>query len=857
MIFLLRKSEITEPFAQRLLETAAKRISSVLKMRRKKRGRYLPLDSAHLEQAFQHHLDRFGPQALLKMGLLLRGSGDGQILPSDIHLVNMLPFSIIHHTTEKSTHGRQKARNFRIKEMRNRFQYLQGRIQEYDQDCSKAKEQISQYEKELEDVKKQISMRFETPKKPESFFSRFIPKFLRNAPADDNTDQKLNSRLKFLMPTIRDLKSHLQELQKNRRQILVRFHTNRLELHDEIEGEQDPSVSIDPEFLVTHADKLMQYHHLEKIIRRLQTGINLHKNEKVPFDDLAYELMGPALRGGVPVPAFAPQPTNIAELMEKYDVSSGTLYSGDPQKEMPKLEKVVDELKTQRDALKQDIDSTIRAKYPKMIGKEQAIIGHVQYLMRNYQMGGPLPFKKFTHAVPKDVEHHYHQLGQSEPDPNNPNNVIFRGLFGNYNQTQAKYNQSHHIMNWIYHFAPSVTSIPGNLLRYVYHGSRNSWKGFPDPMFFLKKGQNYGHGLYTNFYPFTPKSFSYQHLEHILREYPEKIKEQVINKLMKKLNLIRNDVVNLKTIKRLPIPSHFKFLSHDTDYENHPIVGQINDYFNELAERMGRPDLKHSFWEILQTALEPPSPQDGFESKEFHPFLDMPMTTNGPVTQNDEYHDTRHFKRIDPSELDPSATRPHDITYRLDPNPNVYKIVPIEGKKLPGHALFRAIKMTFQKFGATHSVSGPEDSTADNYISTRYRAPFRNGTHHATMLLSSLGYHGYRHMDPETVGQFTSNAAEGWRSPRPSPIGTTNLERFRSMCLFPSAITEIPRPQDVFQHVKNGVRSVVSLFPVAYRATQKRRTIRMDQPAPSSLRGLERPQLTFRRNAPTAPPPES
>lgn len=387
--------------------------------------------------------------------------------------------------------------------------------------------------------------------------------------------------------------------------------------------------------------------------------------------------------------------------------------------------------------------------------------------------------------------------------------ALFKGVFGKYQQTSMKYQKGQSIMDWLARYVPTHEELKGVPRRYLYHGASRPYTFF-DPLH-IASSHNYGHGFYTSTKASVPFDFSQLHM----RSEPNRPWENP-NPLypyfgdgMSFDDRYRGD----KIINRLTLPRNIKIFHHDKNYSKTALPKQITKYFDELAERMNRPDLKGAFMETCKDLR-----RLGIGWR-YHPFLngffrdnlsdkdDESDSSQHFITNPDGSKTMKHFyeksiKRDDDFDFDteddeghsepsppPSLLEDRKFEYHQNDNSN-YK------NELYGHLLNRAIVQTFIKFGAgstspEHNFKFTEHHNPELYFDG-IRTPYRNAVSHATMLLSSLGYGGYRHLDPETHEFTTSdrhltiaNNHDGYSELLVHPSA-------RSVVLYPSTMTDIP-----------------------------------------------------------------
>lgn len=341
------------------------------------------------------------------------------------------------------------------------------------------------------------------------------------------------------------------------------------------------------------------------------------------------------------------------------------------------------------------------------------------------------------------------------------------GLFGKYIQTSMRYRKGQGIMDWVARYAPTMLSFgPEDRRRYLYHGSSRAFS-LPDMAQTDGNFHNYGVGLYSNSSPDVPKGFSglgtsdLLSVDYLNGGHSEADLDAMYQEAKKKYGgVVYGDRFGRSKrnmlLYRFSLPKDMKIFNYATNYKGTGVYEKISDYFNDLAKRTGRDDLVNKFDHIYKILHKIPHGMhlDGFDP---NPFMRPPEPPTGQRTQ-DEYRDSYS--------LSPRGKFAH-------PNPN----------HMYGYKLHRAIRLMFEMFGASHSQSHSHGHL-DNYMG----GPFRNSVNHTTQLLSSLGFSGYRHFDPETANL----SGYGSHLYKPNEKRVTSA---RSVVLFPSAFTDIPLPE--------------------------------------------------------------
>lgn len=395
------------------------------------------------------------------------------------------------------------------------------------------------------------------------------------------------------------------------------------------------------------------------------------------------------------------------------------------------------------------------------------------------------------------------------------------GYYGPYQQTAD--NLPYTVMDWLHRFAVPKTVAKGGRHRKLYHATEAS-DGFYsfDPAKFKTILQNYGIGTYATMLPYLART-----------------------------------IMPNKYMATLHIPKHFKFLWHDKDYgkgkENEKLLNKIDNYFDELCDQMGRKDLKGIFVQSLKDAFDE---APGSSYNHFNNQFDIPDYAWDSQLRTDELNDMYGHRGMvklraeleDPEnhegffkdgEPDHIVTIGKDIlrhregTYRAGQIAMIYRSM-----KIPGWALHRAIKYTFEKLGAPSSggmttgvanggyttKKNPNDPSSPTIYVKGIKPPSagegedddeddygaiglvnRNAAYHTTMLLSSLGFHGYMHFDPETRGALVdigpryhpsqvSDTNPLQKLPKAKRLNEKQANKIKSCVLFGSALSDMPLP---------------------------------------------------------------
>lgn len=357
----------------------------------------------------------------------------------------------------------------------------------------------------------------------------------------------------------------------------------------------------------------------------------------------------------------------------------------------------------------------------------------------------------------------------------------FEKLIGSYGLFDNPDNPS--VMDYLEAFMPSATAAhSGGRYRKLYHLSYTK-TGFP--MFDPKRagsGNHYGNGTFSTMITAIPRLFKNPSLANYFAT--------------------------------LRIPQHFKFLWHDREYgrgkEGRELLSNINNYFDQIAERMNKPEFKGIFEKSLELARQvPPGAEYKYADKAIdtrnlrgsqiqqdettdrygyrgsvqlvHPeklFCDATTGTNDELLrQLRGKYPSRYFEQIYPS---------HQVT--VDKNEDGSQKI-----KIPGWLIHKAIKLAFEQMGATPSGHPIGSSNTS-----------RSSSHHLSVLLSSLGYHGYMHFDPETRQWSVDHTSEDELHPDVAEerrqkgntakiIPTAFLKKLKTSVIFPAALADIPR----------------------------------------------------------------
>jgi hypothetical protein len=356
---------------------------------------------------------------------------------------------------------------------------------------------------------------------------------------------------------------------------------------------------------------------------------------------------------------------------------------------------------------------------------------------------------------------------------------IHKVMVGGYLQTALKYGKKQSIMDWLAKYAPKDEDIRHLRKRYLYHGARVPHR-FPD-IDQIHAGHYYGHGIYASTRIHTPLFFSQVGIPASLYGISQ-------SRGIYPFSLNSLD----KIIQKITVPSNVKIFNHDKNYSKTKIPQLMMKYFDDLAEKMHRPDLKGAFEDTL---------------RKLH-TLEVGHTYN-PVTQRYQRTSTLGHKMDETADY---SQHPEYFSYMngfMDPSLHTSHDGPNSiMNKLYGHYLLRAARVTFEKFGSNvHHAPLYNPHVPYDYMNrdTNHYSPYRNATFHTTNMLAALGFGGYRHCDPESlrVPIFNTNKdkieSRGERKIIPKNI--------RSVVLFGSAFTDIPAMQ----------------FRIAYRPSQERK----------------------------------
>lgn len=343
-------------------------------------------------------------------------------------------------------------------------------------------------------------------------------------------------------------------------------------------------------------------------------------------------------------------------------------------------------------------------------------------------------------------------------------------IHGRYGQTSLRYGNGQGIMDWISRYAPTMKDIKGKRRSLFYHGAKHIFN-FYDPIY-TKSSHNYGVGLYTNKNLSVPISFSELRPQH-----------WNLDQYTKERNLLYPYAPNANdsVINKLVIPSSVKFFHHDVNYSKTKVPKQMSDYFDNLAERMGRPDLKGAFEKTLMELRYIPIG---------HAF--NPITNEYQQNQkrlSDELTDFSQHKEMGPNGYPILVDFYNPNRKNMSDRPSTYYSPEKIKSELYGHYLHRAARITFEKFGAKPDYT-PVQSKSNNNSgdSSYYASPYRSSVFHVTGMLGALGFGGYRHLDPETYYSWTP-AGKPFDSSKDQE-GMNPQER--SVVIFPHAFTEMP-----------------------------------------------------------------
>jgi hypothetical protein len=724
MLTFLAKAFVYEKSAKDRLERAARRIQAELARRKLRNKKAMPLDSAHLEQAMEHHLGLFPHnkgEALLKMGMMLRGSHSGQVQQSDIDLINMLPFTIFRSTVEALDRF-----PFQSKPYQKELAHFDKKIEEqYQRLITRPlilKEDV--VAKKLEEIKELLKEHEQLSAKMNTF------------PSADNTNQE------FI-----DLGKQRDLVENQLRNIRHEFSLHNINIQNEYR-----------ELIKRIQEKSLFVKSVPKNIRA-----------KIPINFVTKSLRG--------LIEYKDAKLKVEMLQEKLDkFPKGEPFEGDRYIAEQQLEKA-----------KKDVDSIYRRRikdleeiYPQYVRHFDDLGLMSKHLLDAFK-SNPLIIDS-SHPM---ASHYYEVFPLSDRWGRLlPNISHYPQVYtGAYQQTGLQHYGNTNILHWIRRYITPQTSYRKKWRQYLLHGSSSLFHVM-DPALIAKGSHNYGWGLYTNPIAYTPDAFSRSKYRDFMRPWFRPARRE------------DTGLEAAKIIHKFFIPHHLRFFSHDTDYTNSPIIPKIEKYFDDLARKTGQPHLIGEFGHILSTLGRIP-----YGSRWNHLSQDYEVSRRpGDMRQEDEMSDAG-VARTKQELLDESGLQNN--------NPNA---------KL-GHKVWRAIKLTFEKLGAPPNDDKKEhlDDAFGGRRHTDYKSPYRNSTYHAGLLLSSLGFAGYRHLDPESTTTSTNTNFEDFLKRKKAP-----WSKLRSFVILPSAFTEIPLPEHQLVDIRTGGERFGITKPPVFRGRRGR-----------------------------------
>lgn len=706
----MRKAIIDSSPHERALSQARARIEAELANRRGKVQR--SLDSAHLEQAFQHHIDQYGNDGLIRMALLLRLKEIGHVQQSDIDLLNHLPFNISYTIPEVPVRARtgQKVRYPRIK-----LHTLWKKLTEYGELDDSRKERIQKME-----ALKNLVDTFASSLGPGGTQFHIINDFVdKYEKLHDDLNQGKIFDDEFLMQK-RDLVENLF-LQ------FPQLFKNSYKDH--------PNISST----------------VQEILDAKRKGINI--------DDLPKHVNLQHIRDAV------------AESFPEMSINRVIARTKEYREAIEKTKTLIDKF-TENNKLSPSFLDTIQGLYEKHTSPPRA---------KEDGFTMPIPWGYIDPARSSADDYMYF--------PTRVKHISYQGFMGQYNPLRPGLKTT--VVDWMKRFRPEFGRNHGPYDT-AYHASLSPGTyGILDPKFFLNGHQHYGIGLYMSTIPYLARTIGRS---------------------------------NARLFAKIFIPKTMKLLENDKDYGSTPegqeLLKKISTYFDNLCTKMGMSHLHGTFSTALHAVL---NSDPGMRWIDGMPQID-------PIGEGQRRRDelTDRMGHRGMNEINALLHRgpePYDPINRTTggfkpPEHKIYIGTNLDGTKsmaVPGWALHRAIKLGFEMLGAPNSSSWAHRFTnvGSSIVANPKRTidqeheenfPWRNSSYHAGLLLSSLGFHGYKHYDPETdnmlkvIGhppegnQFGVNVDHeaGLRGAYLGKI-KKNLQKIaKSIVLFPSAISDLP-----------------------------------------------------------------
>lgn len=699
---LMFKAFISSAPHERALRRARIRIERELNRRLARSGGRRTLDSAHMEHAFRKQIERYGDDALLRMGMILRGGGRGYVSDSDIRLLNMLPFAV-HNKTPIGKDYLYSTQGERVKKFAPNHSLIQKIV--------RLNTKLENAQKRLEEHKQSLA-KMMIPLDQRDYRS---PMYLRWS-----SDSHINNLI-AAYETMKDAKAGMNY----NIQVLRRIKNNHPSFYND--------------------ERVSGY---ERIAAYRKSYIDARKI----LHDAAVETNHPEFQ------------QNKKYFLHQFKIALSNASEDRTMKQdaIRKLNRIA------------DLYSPQLISYVKKLTEHGRADDLANYSTTAFDTWNPTLITVYGDGPATVKEGDYEdQLGQAK--------IALRGMHGSYAQTKSGLSSS--VIDWLRNFPVKKDKAVGGKYRYLYHAT-NSPSGFaiPDPRYFKTAGQNYGIGLYTNTIPY----------------------------------FARTGRMSYPLILKVPIPQHFKFLRHDKEYgkgkEGAELLANISNYFDALVNAMGRPNMKGIFHQSIQESLNNrPGVYYSYRDKEY--VLPRYRTQLGIDETNDMYG-----HKLDKYRWDHMFEYPYeDAIHAYEGNGEFKEDHPafgitldknLDGSRkiqLPGWALHRAIKYTFEKLGAPSSneLSKSTPRSLERRKGGKeidYSKIMRDSSYHTSMLLSSLGYHGYMHFDPETAGclkeigprhryQFNSNTGADRVKKRLTEKHANNV---KSCVLFPSSFSDIP-----------------------------------------------------------------
>lgn len=721
----LSKSVIDSQSHAAILHRARLGIEALLARQaaKSRRGQRIHFDSAHLHHAFGHHIGQYGDEGLLRMGLMLRASGHGDVQDDDIALLNRLPFTLKDPTPEPHEVGMDgRSIPAPMPSMIHRFFndfagiiLAEDRAEGYKTLLATPNKNRQRWfqndvytpnlDLEIHRISQSMNLHRANIKRTKEFLvsnshymqilNSHIGLTIRRLKNDNNfTDDQINQDT--LVQSLKKQLTDRQEEHARRESELARYQSQLM---------SDRMVT--KKFLQIrkkHFDTRDKTIHPNSVLgRQIRSYIRRSEQDAAERKTKLYDQY-PFLKQyeGYFRHIIRTLPKHLTlHVFNKFNVDSRnplkTIYQTIIQDKQ--MGAVPDGYELQADGTTTRINRPTFEHWRRAWG-----------LFRNNS-------GNLIDVNPQDINKDF------------LDRVKGGGIWGSYQQTRPGFTADGDLMRWITKFAPRPARM--NAFRKLYHGLSSSAlrgprRGFPffDPKYYEYYGQNYGIGAYNSTTPIVPRSIRtgnyYAAISHI--------------------------------------PRTAKILHHDQDYSKTTLPAKINDYFENLAKYMNAPELQGAFKETLEE-LNAANRQALMPGNAFSPWFQKYYSVGGQ-READEADDQRGWRLGRTSKR--TIGDPRFPKQRRSP-----LLRHLTSMDLPGHLLFRAIKLTFEKFGATGSPNAhlfesrpgavPDDNSVQFHpmLSNKLQqpsiqTPYRSSAYHAGLLLSSLGYRGYKHFDFET-----------------------------------------------------------------------------------------------------------